>query len=235
MEKAKPVSKGVVKDVKQMALPYHTDKTDDFTAEEVNLANRCHGLHLEGLDLALTPAGMHYLLIHFDIPTGPATAEATYRLKLRGLVDRPLELSMADIRRRPRVSIPVTMECAGNGRINMKKRYLQTSSPPSPPFTPPLPEHVCSGFPFIIIIFFCLFRYWTHVPWQNEALGTAVWTGTPLKDLLDEAGLQDKAIELLFTGLDKGLQGGEMQYYQRCLTIDDATREEVCTDLASID
>jgi DMSO/TMAO reductase YedYZ molybdopterin-dependent catalytic subunit len=62
-----------------------------------------------------------------------------------------------------------------------------------------------------------------------------VWTGTPLKDLLEEAGLQDKAIELLFTGLDKGLQGGEMQYYQRCLTIDDATREEVCTDLASID
>jgi DMSO/TMAO reductase YedYZ molybdopterin-dependent catalytic subunit len=54
-----------------------------------------------------------------------------------------------------------------------------------------------------------------------------VWTGTPLKDLLEEAGLQDKAIELLFTGLDKGLQGGEMQYYQRCLTIDDATREEV--------
>ncbi len=73
------------------------------------------------------------------------------------------------------------------------------------------------------------------MPWQNEALGTAVWTGTPLKDLLDEAGLQDKAIELLFTGLDKGLQGGEMQYYQRSLTIDDATREEVCADLASID
>lgn len=191
MEKAKTVSKEVRKDVKQMTFPYHTDKTDDFTSEEVNLANRCHGLHLEGLDLALTPAGMHYLLIHFDIPTGPATAESTYRLKLRGLVDRPLELSMADIRRRPRVSIPVTMECAGNGRINMKKRY------------------------------------WTHVPWQNEALGTAVWTGTPLKDLLEEAGLQDKAIELLFTGLDKGLQGGEMQYYQRCLTIDDATREEV--------
>ncbi len=124
MEKAKPVSTEVVKDVKQMTFPYHTDKTDDFTAEEVNLANRCHGLPLEGLDLALTPAGMHYLLIHFDIPIGPATAEATYRLKLRGLVDRELELSMADIRRRPRVSIPVTMECAGNGRINMKKRYL---------------------------------------------------------------------------------------------------------------
>jgi DMSO/TMAO reductase YedYZ molybdopterin-dependent catalytic subunit len=65
---------------------------------------------------------MHYLLIHFDIPTD--IEEATYRLKLCGLVDRELDLSMADIRRRPRVSVPVTMECAGNGRINMKKRYL---------------------------------------------------------------------------------------------------------------
>jgi DMSO/TMAO reductase YedYZ molybdopterin-dependent catalytic subunit len=72
------------------------------------------------------------------------------------------------------------------------------------------------------------FRYWTHVPWKYGAVGTAVWTGTPLKGLLEEAGLQDKAIELLFTGLDQGVQGGEMQYYQRSLTIDDATRNEVC-------
>jgi DMSO/TMAO reductase YedYZ molybdopterin-dependent catalytic subunit len=58
-------------------------------------------------------------------------------------------------------------------------------------------------------------------------VGTAVWTGTPLRDLLEEAGLQSQAIELLFTGLDKGLQGGEMQHYQRSLSLDDATREEV--------
>jgi DMSO/TMAO reductase YedYZ molybdopterin-dependent catalytic subunit len=64
-------------------------------------------------------------------------------------------------------------------------------------------------------------------------VGTAVWTGTPLKDLLEEAGLQDKAIELLFTGLDQGVQGGEMQYYQRSLTIDDATRNEVCAVIFS--
>jgi DMSO/TMAO reductase YedYZ molybdopterin-dependent catalytic subunit len=102
--------------------PYHSFKKDDFTSEEVDLGNRCHGHHLEGLNLEITPAGMHYLLIHFDIPTD--IEEATYRLKLRGLVDRELDLSMADILRRPRVNVPVTMECAGNGRINMKKRYL---------------------------------------------------------------------------------------------------------------
>jgi DMSO/TMAO reductase YedYZ molybdopterin-dependent catalytic subunit len=78
------------------------------------------------------------------------------------------------------------------------------------------------------LLIVAFFRYWTHVPWKYGAVGTAVWTGTPLKDLLEEAGLQDKAIELLFTGLDQGVQGGEMQYYQRSLTIDDATRNEVC-------
>src|SRR5881398_475623 len=39
-------------------------------------------------------------------------------------------------------------------------------------------------------------------PWLLEAVGTAEWTGTPLRALLDEAGLGDDAIEILFTGLD---------------------------------
>jgi len=54
-----------------------------------------------------------------------------------------------------------------------------------------------------------------------------VWTGTPLKGLLEEAGLQSSAVELLFTGLDKGLQGEELQYYQRSLTIEEASHDEV--------
>jgi DMSO/TMAO reductase YedYZ molybdopterin-dependent catalytic subunit len=60
-----------------------------------------------------------------------------------------------------------------------------------------------------------------------EAIGTAVWTGVPLKDLLADAGLNNDAVELLFTGMDKGIQGGELQYYQRSLSIEDATRDEV--------
>ena len=39
-----------------------------FTREEVWLALRNHGMHLEGLRYPITPIGMHYLLIHFDIP-----------------------------------------------------------------------------------------------------------------------------------------------------------------------
>jgi hypothetical protein len=46
-----------------------------FTREEVWLALRNHGMHLEGLRYPITPIGMHYLLIHFDIP--PSTRRHT--------------------------------------------------------------------------------------------------------------------------------------------------------------
>ena len=65
------------------------------------------------------------------------------------------------------------------------------------------------------------------VPWQLEAVGTAEWTGTPLRGLLEKAGLSDDAVEILFTGLDRGVQGDEVQYYQRSLTIDEASGEDV--------
>jgi sulfane dehydrogenase subunit SoxC len=64
-------------------------------------------------------------------------------------------------------------------------------------------------------------------PWLFEAVGTAEWTGTPLRPLLDAAGLLDGALEVVFTGLDRGVQGGIEQQYERSLTLADATRDEV--------
>lgn len=64
-------------------------------------------------------------------------------------------------------------------------------------------------------------------PWLNEAVGTAAWTGTPLRPLLDEAGLEDDAVELIFEGADHGTQDGIEQDYERSLSIADAGREEV--------
>jgi len=40
----------------------------NVTLEELQLAARNHGMPLEGLRYDVTPAGMHYLLIHFDVP-----------------------------------------------------------------------------------------------------------------------------------------------------------------------
>jgi len=162
--------------------PAHT-----FYREEVQLANRNRGMPLEGLRYDVTPTGMHYLLVHFDIPHVDA---AEWRLNVGGLVSRPLSLTLDDIRRRPAVTLTVTMECAGNGRAILEPRPVGQ-------------------------------------PWLLEAVGTADWTGTPLRGVLQEASLNERAVELLFTGLDRGVQGDEVQYYQRSLAVDEATRDEV--------
>jgi sulfane dehydrogenase subunit SoxC len=64
-------------------------------------------------------------------------------------------------------------------------------------------------------------------PWLLEAVGTASWRGTPLGGLLEEAGVRDGAVEVLFTGLDRGLEGGEVQDYARSIPLDEALRDDV--------
>ena len=64
-------------------------------------------------------------------------------------------------------------------------------------------------------------------PWLLEAIGTGRWNGMPLGWILDEAGVRPDAVELLFTGLDRGLQGDIEQDYQRSLTLAQATAPEV--------
>jgi DMSO/TMAO reductase YedYZ molybdopterin-dependent catalytic subunit len=64
---------------------------------------------------------MHYLLVHFDIPAIDALG---WRLKVGGNVKQPLELSLDDLRQRPRVTLPVTLECAGNGRARLQPRPI---------------------------------------------------------------------------------------------------------------
>ncbi len=158
-----------------------------ISIEELRLAARNHAMPLEALRYPITPPGLHYLLIHYDIP---AVDEAAYRLEVDGLVATPLSLSLDELRARPAVELAVTMECAGNGRALIE-------------------PHVFSQ------------------PWLQEAVGTARWRGTPLRGLLAEAGVTEDAVELVFTGLDHGLEGGIEQAYQRSLSLFDAHRPEV--------
>lgn len=97
------------------------DARDPITDEELALAARNHGMPLEALRYDITPIGLHYLLIHFDIPDADAE---TWSIEVGGLVARPLTLSVADLRSRPAVTTTVTMECAGNGRARMEPRPL---------------------------------------------------------------------------------------------------------------
>ena len=64
-------------------------------------------------------------------------------------------------------------------------------------------------------------------PWLLEAVGTAEWTGTPLRALLEEAGLDETASELAFRGLDRGIEGGEEQAFERSLPLAEALGEDV--------
>src|SRR4051794_38409963 len=64
-------------------------------------------------------------------------------------------------------------------------------------------------------------------PWLAEAIGTAEWTGVPLAPLLVEVGLAGDALEVVFPGLDRGVEGGVEQLYERSLTLADALRDDV--------
>jgi sulfane dehydrogenase subunit SoxC len=163
--------------------------TDDpgFTREEVGLALRNPGMPLEALRRPITPIGMHYVLIHFDVPD---VDPASFELVVDGRVRTRLALSLDELRARPAVSMPVMMECAGSGRAHLAPRPVSA-------------------------------------PWHDEAIGCAEWTGTPLRGVLEDAGLLDDAVELLFTGCDRGLDQGVEQDYQRSLTVDDAMGGDV--------
>jgi DMSO/TMAO reductase YedYZ molybdopterin-dependent catalytic subunit len=63
-------------------------------------------------------------------------------------------------------------------------------------------------------------------PWLVEAVGTAEWTGTPLAPLLREAGLDPDAVEVVFTGADRGIERGVEQTYQRSLPLAEALRAD---------
>jgi DMSO/TMAO reductase YedYZ molybdopterin-dependent catalytic subunit len=160
---------------------------EEFFRQEIQLALRNKGMPLEAMRYDITPVGMHYLLVHFDIPEVDAAA---LRLDVHGLVNNPLSLTMADIQRRPKQSFAVTMECAGNGRALLDPRPVSQ-------------------------------------PWHVEAIGTAEWGGTPLRGVLEEAGVKDDAVEILFTGIDEGVQGDQRHAYQRSLTVEEAMRDDV--------
>ena len=57
-------------------------------------------------------------------------------------------------------------------------------------------------------------------PWLLEAVGTAQWRGVSVAALLQEAGVREGAVEALFTGLDRGVEGEEEQAYERSLPVE---------------
>jgi DMSO/TMAO reductase YedYZ molybdopterin-dependent catalytic subunit len=153
-----------------------------ITLDELRLAARNHAMPLEALRWAITPVGLHYLLIHYDVPLVD-TSEWT--LTINGAVEHPIALTLDELRARTSVELAATMECAGNGRALLDPRPISQ-------------------------------------PWLTEAVGTARWRGVPLVELLEEATPSPGAVDVVFAGLDRGVEGDVEQRYERSLTVADA-------------
>jgi sulfane dehydrogenase subunit SoxC len=160
---------------------------EGISREELQLAARNHGMPLEALRYDVTPAGLHYLLIHYDIPDADP---ASWQLEIGGKVETELSLSLEDLRARPRVTLAVTLECAGNGRALYEPRPVSQ-------------------------------------PWLLEAVGNAEWTGTPLRRVLEEAGIGDGSVEVAFAGADHGIESEVEQDYERALPLAEALGDDV--------
>jgi sulfane dehydrogenase subunit SoxC len=59
----------------------------------------------------LTPSSLHYERHHSGVPN---IDPAQHRLVIHGMVDRPLSLSVTDIRRLPSITRTMVLECGGN-------------------------------------------------------------------------------------------------------------------------
>ncbi len=163
-------------------------KEGDFSSDEVRLANRNPGTLLESLRYDLTPTGLHYLLIHFDVPF--VESPDNWTLSIAGLVDNPVTYTLKDLQQLPKRSLKVTLECAGNGRAGVVPRAQSQ-------------------------------------PWHQEAVGTSEWTGTPLRPLLEKAGLSAEAVDVVFYGQDRGFGGGIEHDYGRSLSPDQLRSDDL--------
>jgi sulfane dehydrogenase subunit SoxC len=63
-------------------------------------------------------------------------------------------------------------------------------------------------------------------PWILGAVGTARWRGVRVADVLRDARVKAGAVEVLFSGLDRGVEGGEEQAYERSLSVEQLMESE---------
>ena len=135
------------------------------------------------------PNAHFYVRNHFAVP---AIDQARWRLRVGGLVRRPLRFGLRDLVNLPARMETVTLECAGNGRSLLKPTVGGEQ-------------------------------------WGLGAVSTAEWTGVPLAELLDRAGVKPGAREVVFRGADgaSAAKSGSAGRFERSLTLDEVRQREV--------
>lgn len=87
-----------------------SDVPEGFVAPPV-APGAIHFLDTRLIDSFYTPNEDFYIVQHYN---QPVIDDGEYRLRITGMVDRPLSLSLEDLKRRPRVEIDAGFECGGN-------------------------------------------------------------------------------------------------------------------------
>ena len=165
----------------EVDVPF-TDIPESFNPSPADGARR--SLDLRRIDGLLTPNDQFFFIQHYNKPEIDAAA---FRLKLTGLVDKPAELSLADLRSMRTVDLINGYECSGNSA-----RAMQGLS------------------------------------------SNGRFTGVRLRDVLQRAGVDDKAREVVFFGADKGNEDvvfrqntlKVQQQFARSITLENALKPE---------
>ena len=87
-----------------------TDVPERFAAPPV-VPGGIHFLDSRDIESFYTPVGDFYIVQHYN---QPEIAEEDYRLRITGMVDRPMEFTLAALRDRPKVETDAGFECGGN-------------------------------------------------------------------------------------------------------------------------
>ena len=105
---------------KDRAAPRVAEPGEGISLDELALAARNHAMPAEALRWDVTPVGLHYVLVHYDIPAvDPVTWRLRGRWRRRATVDARRWPTSARCRSGTRA---VTLECAGNGRALLEPR-----------------------------------------------------------------------------------------------------------------
>ena len=146
---------------------------------------------LETLREPVTPVGLHYLLIHYDIPPRRRRDVAPDGRRARRAASSRLTLD--ELRARPAPhEVVATMECAGNGRAKLEPRADQPAVAP---------------------------RGGRHRP-LGAARRCATCSTRP-------ASADAAPSRCCSPALDRGIENGEEQWFQRSLPLAEALRAEV--------
>jgi sulfane dehydrogenase subunit SoxC len=139
--------------------------SDRFPAKMVTPLQDLHGI--------ITPSPLHFIADH-SVP--PDIDPKAYRLLIHGMVDRPLNLTLDDLKRLPAESRICFVECIGNSAPGKHDGPAMREGKEAP----------------------------KSVQEIHGRTSCSEWTGVPLSVVLNEAGVQKGASWIVSEGADSG-------------------------------